>query len=456
MNRVSLRVLSAIFGLIVLLSSCNIGDDGLGSDVLPPGDIAEVYHDTVFEFDAYAVSGQPLVTSEVYYSANRLMLVGSLVDSIVGKSEGSVMTQFNATATYRVGTNLEIDSLYLALYINDFVGDLEQELNLSLYEFTERLYIDSVYYSDFDAEGKYNPVPLAQMTITPEANQSYNLLIEDQAFIDKFLAVQADTTVFYNDSIFKDYFNGFYITAEAVSSEGTMARIQVASPLSSLTMRYANDSTDVDSTAERDFAYAYFSIDEYAAQKINLLEHDYSGTYLGEIIDDENAISPYSYVQGIGGVNTRYSFAGLQEWMDQAPIIINSAILVFDVVPEEESGILYDDLPSRMMISTLLEDNSLEQIYDYNVLWYSDPTKQASRFGGYLKADSQGMFSDTTYNYRFNMGLHFQSMVDGEKTDNDFLIQVADGLVNPQFSKLWSNLPTNQQRIRLELVYLKL
>jgi hypothetical protein len=366
------------------------------------------------------------------------------------------MTQFNATTTYRVGSNLEIDSLYLELYVNDFVGDSEQELTLSLYEFTERLFIDSLYYSDFDAEGKYDPVPLAQMTITPQENHTYNLLIEDQDFIDKFLAIEADTTVFYHDSIFKDYFNGFYITAEPVSSDGTMARIQPASPFSRLTMRYANDSTDVDSTAERDFAYAHFTIDEYAAQKINLLKHDYSGTRLGEIIDDENAISPYCYVQGLAGVNTRYSFASLQEWMDQTPIIINSATLVFEVVPEEESGILHDDLPARLMISTLLEDNSLQQIYDYNVIWYSDPTKQASRFGGYLKAESQGMFADTTYNYRFNMGLHFQSMVDGEKADNDFLLEVADGLVNPQYSKLWSNLPTNQGRIRLELVYLKL
>lgn len=207
MNRVDLRVVSAIFGLIVMLSSCNIGDDGLGTDILPPGDKANAYLDTIFEIDAYAISGFPLLTSEVYNSPNRLMLVGSLEDSIVGKSEASVMTQFNATTTYRVGSNLEIDSLYLELYVNDFVGDSEQELTLSLYEFTERLFIDSLYYSDFDAEGKYDPVPLAQMTITPQENHTYNLLIEDQDFIDKFLAIEADTTVFYHDSIFKDYFN---------------------------------------------------------------------------------------------------------------------------------------------------------------------------------------------------------------------------------------------------------
>jgi len=235
-----------------------------------------------------------------------------------------------------------------------------------------------------------------------------------------------------------------------------MARIELSNTLSRLTMKYANDSTEVDSTAERDFATVYFNINEFTSQKINLFEHDYTGTSLAGLIDDESADTPYLFAQGMGGVNTRFSFASLQEWMDQTPLIINSATLVFDVVPEEVSGVLNDDLPGRLMMSTLLEDNSVEQIYDYNVIWYSDPTKQASRFGGYKQAYSEGMFSDTTYTYRFNIGLHFQSMVDGTKGDNDFLLQVADGLVNPKYTKLWSNLSSNQRRIRLEIVYLKL
>jgi hypothetical protein len=66
------------------------------------------------------------------------------------------------------------------------------------------------------------------------------------------------------------------------------------------------------------------------------------------------------------------------------------------------------------------------------------------------------LFYDTTYVYSFNMGLHFQSMVDGTKGDNNFILKVADGRVSPKISKLWSNLPTNEHRIRLEIVYLKL
>jgi hypothetical protein len=459
MKKKELWLSAIIIGLIGVLASCEYNSNALGTDILPPGDNVIVYGDTIFEIDAYTLRGKPVKTSEIFGSAAAsLMLLGSLEDTIIGLSKAEVVTQFNTTATYWVADNLEIDSLFLALHIYDFLGDMEQDVNLSVYEFTERIYFDTAhtYYSDYDVEGKYDPVPLAQRTITPVNGTTYELLIEDQDFIDKFLAIQSDTTTFYNDSIFKDYFNGFYITVEPISSDGTMARIQLNSSQSRLTMRYANDSTEVDSTAERDFAYAHFSIDQYSSQKINLFEHDYTGTSLEGIIDDEQSNSPYTYVQGMAGVNTRFSFANLQEWMDQNPLIINSATLVFDVVPEEESGVLYENLPYRLMLGTILDNGEYEPIYDYYVLLVNDPNQQASRFGGYKKAESKGMFSDTTYTYRFNIGLHFQYLLDGAKEENDFILQLDDGLINPEYSKLWSNLPANERRIRLEIVYLKL
>ena len=447
-----------MLGCIAVLSACDVSNRELGTDILPPGDNVIVYNDTIFEIDAYTVTGKPVVSSEFSYSATRLMLLGTMEDSITGLSRASVVTQFNAAYDYLPADNLEIDSLYLTIHFYDVIGDAGQDMTLSLYEFTERLYLDTAhtYYSDYEVEGKYDPVPLAQVTITPENGGNYEMLIENQDFINKFLAVQSDTALYANDSIFKDYFNGLYITAEPVSAEGIIARIQPSNALTRLTMKYSNDSTEVDSTAERDFAYAHYNIDQYSSQKINVYEHDYTGTYLSQILDNEETDSPYCFVQGMAGVNTRFSFASLQEWMDQKPLIINSATLVFDVVPQEESGILYEDLPNRLMFGTILGDESYEPIYDYNVLWANDPNQQATRFGGYKKAESMGMFSDTTYTYRFNMGLHFQSMVDGAKLDNDFILQVHDDLVNPRYCTVWSNLPANPRRIRLEIVYLKL
>ncbi len=105
-----------------------------------------------------------------------------------------------------------------------------------------------------------------------------SFLIEDQDFRDKFLALGSDTSLFRDDSIFKDYFNGLYIEAESTSPEGTLARIHLANANSLLSLKYANDSTEIDSTAERDYKWSQFSIDQFFSQKINMFEHDFSGT----------------------------------------------------------------------------------------------------------------------------------------------------------------------------------
>lgn len=435
------------------ITSCEIGSSDLGEDLLPTDDEVSLSYDTIFEISAYPVTGKAVTTSETRYNPAVPMLLGSTTDTIVGSSMASLVTQYNTTSSFRNGPNMEIDTLMLSIRMLGYLGDMDKELTVEVHEFTERIYFDSLYKSDYDIEGKYNPVPLVVKNIIPASETTFEFVIEDPDYIDKWLAIETDTSYFRNDSVFKDYFNGFYVTAQSSAEEGGMAWVQFSHSESRISLKYANDSTDVDTTAERDFRWTNFSINEFSSQKINMFEHDYSGTYLSTIIDDETANPPIAYVQGMSGVNTRFRFENLEEWMALSPVAINSASLVFEVVPETEGGILYENMPNRLMTGTILEDYSFEPIYDFLIM---DGSQQGSLFGGYRKAQSQGMFFDTTYVYRFEIPLHFQYMIDGEKTDNDFILQLDDGRINPRFSKLWSNLPATNQRIRLEIVYLKL
>ncbi|MEN8201229.1 MAG: DUF4270 family protein [Bacteroidota bacterium] len=456
MKKRDLWVVAIMMIMAGLAASCEIGSSDLGDDLLPTDDEVSLLYDTIVEISAYPVTGKSLVTSETRYRPDVLMLLGGTEDTIVGSSVASIVTQFNTTSGFKNGPNMEIDTLMLMLHMSDYIGDMEQELTIGIHEFTERIYFDSLYKSDYDMEGKYNPLPLLEKSVLPAGETTFEFIIEDPDFIDKWLAIEEDTNYFRNDSIFKDYFNGFYISAHTSSPEGGMARILLNNSATRLSMKYANDSTEVDSTAERDFVWAHFMINEYSSQKINGFEHDHSGTYLSTIMDDETVNPPVAYVQGMAGVNTRFTFDKLEEWMEKSPIAINSATLVFEVMPEEESGILYKDMPDRLMTGTILEDYSFEPIYDFLILKNSNPNADAPAFGGYFKADSKGMFDDTTYVYRFEIPLHFQNMVEGAKPDNDFILQLDDGRVNPRITKLWSNLPATNQRIRLEIVYLKL
>jgi Domain of unknown function (DUF4270) len=98
MNGKDLQGLAVIIIMAGVISSCQMSDKELGTDILPPGDNVEVYHDTIFEINAYPIKGEPLITSEIYYATNRVMLLGSLEDTIFGKSTASAITQFNSPA----------------------------------------------------------------------------------------------------------------------------------------------------------------------------------------------------------------------------------------------------------------------------------------------------------------------------------------------------------------------
>ena len=134
MKKKYLWVNAIIFGLLGLVTSCQIGDNELGSDLLPPGDNVAVSLDTIFEIDAYPVTGKHLQTSELFdaNATNRPLLLGSIQDTIFGKATASLVTQFNTTSAYLPAANTEIDSMFLVLYMTDFFGDEDQDLTLSV------------------------------------------------------------------------------------------------------------------------------------------------------------------------------------------------------------------------------------------------------------------------------------------------------------------------------------
>lgn len=453
MKKKELRIHVLLAVMIWMGWSCQVTDRELGTDLLPAGDEVFLYHDTIFEIHTYPVSGQPVLTHERGENL-RSFLVGSTRDTIVGSTEAFLLTHFNTTSSYRNGPNLVIDSLVLYLYVDRFIGDTLERMTIRVHELTERIYRDSVYASDYEVEGKYDPVPLAEYSFFPRSNNTYPFLIEDQDFLDKFYERETDTVAFTNDSVFKNLFKGFFIQAVSDSPHGAMAGVQLNNSLSKVAMKYASDSTEVDTTAGQDFVWTNFTINELSSQKVGVFEHDHSGTHLGGIIDREDADSRYCYVQGMAGVNTRFSFANLQEWIDRQPIVVNSATLMFEVVPEEESGIPIGALPDRLMVFTELGPGEYQEFYDF-ISFYQVDTR-ASGFGGYLDTEAESMFADTTYTYHFNVTLHFQAMVNEDKLDNNFILQVYRTRDHPEFAKLWSNLPAMKQRLRLEVVYVKL
>jgi hypothetical protein len=443
------------------VSACTAWENELGQGLLPAGDRVFLFHDTIFEIKPYTVPGLPIVTSDVTFSESTVYMLGTMQDTAVGISSASIFTQFNTAYSFQPAPNPLVDSIYLYLYIPEVHGDSEEEFHIRLYEATQRTYMDSLYYWNMETEGAYNPELLAEHYYMPDGEDTLAILIHDlpgaEAFRQKFLDLMTDSIDFNSDSLFKEHFNGLYITAESAGEKGAIAEVALSDLVSRLTMRYANDSTNVDSTAGPDYTWATFPIDQYLSQKVNVFEHDYQGTYLEGIINDSVSDLPYTYIQGLGGVNTKLAFNDLEKWLNEqegARISVSSADLVFEILPDSLSGIAHEDLPDQMMLYMETSDGELDFVYDYRVLYQQEVE---SLFGGQLEGESRGIFFDTTYHYRFDITLHFQYLVDNElDITTPYRVRLKDQTKNVSFSKIWSNLPEQKRRIRLELVYVRL
>jgi hypothetical protein len=133
-------------------------------------------------------------------------------------------------------------------------------------------------------------------------------------------------------------------------------------------------------------------------------------------------------------------------WKDSGLVAINGAFLEFEVVPDSISGIDRSSLPDRMMLLTDRGDYQ-EVLYDFVV--------DAGKFDGYLRPVTEGIFFDTSYVYRFNIGLHYQNVIDGSLENYDLILKPINFQTSNNFVKLWSNYSRTQGSLRLKVVYTK-
>lgn len=437
--------------LLLVLVSCEPENAKLGIDLFPPSDTILVYTDTIYNIEAKLVRSNPIFSSVNFGSPNsdRLFLLGALNDTITGSSTADIATQFTFTSLGNFGDDPTIvDSLKLLLYVKDVVGDTSQDMRIIVHELTESLSRNEVYYSDYDISGKYDPLPLVDEVISPVENTFYEFDITNVDFRDRIWQAIRDSAFYTVDSL-QNVFYGFYITSEVDENSNLMAKIGLANPISRLGFKYVHDSVSIDTVEADDWDWYSMNFNEYFSQKVNMFQHDYSGTALEDKIDNPTAVNPVLYVQGMAGVNTQLSIPEFESYLDSGGVSINSARLVFEVLPDSMSGIAANDYPQNLMMSGVSSDTTRVVIYDYLT------TGGSSNFGRLIRSNSVSAFLNPLYMYRFNLGMHLQSILTGQIENTDLVLYMNDPVVSTDIIKLWSNDSDHKGSLRLELVYTK-
>ncbi len=136
-----------LLGFIIIFSSCEEEPDMIGISVQSQDERLGVEFSDTTTIVAYSVFDDSLRTDN--YSAN---LLGNFNDPTFGTTSAGIFTQIRlSTLSPSFETTATLDSLVLYLpYSGSYQTDpaTMDDLQIKLYELDDKMFIDSIYYSD--------------------------------------------------------------------------------------------------------------------------------------------------------------------------------------------------------------------------------------------------------------------------------------------------------------------
>lgn len=409
---------------LIFFSSCEDDPSFLGKNILPSSDDIQSKYTEDNEIVGLTVLSKPIITT-----ISTQMLIGSHSDSIFGFSKADFMTRFDLSPVNITGDK-QVDSLVLEMKIDGFFGDSTIAHNFRIYELTDTLLLDSVYYSNTLPDGKYSPVEISSGSILP-TDSIARLSIQNEDILQKF--ENLDDSVFADREDFFNSFNGFYISSDNIQDGGAIIYIDILSQESKMTMYYHTDDTT--GTKQVTMPVSEFT------PRVNSFYHDYEGSRVNRYLNNPEMEDTLIYISAMAGVNTKLNFPDIEEWLDKKPVAINKAQLYLPVEDTTFTGLSRDDYPSRLNLYSYDDEDNYSFLYDYRI---DDDTNNRSYFDGTYDAAEQA--------YVFNIGVHLQSYIQGEVDNLNLILQSGQNSLTAQRVVLKGPGATGR-KLELKIIY---
>jgi len=384
----------------LLIFSCT-DPNLIGLEVQPPFDGIKVALTTTDNnLTIHTISEDSLRSDET-----STLLLGEINDPIFGYNQAAFSTQFMLPfSNVDVGSysdSLTVDSIVLGLSYTGSYG-INDVLNIMVYEISESIYKDSVYYSNQDVTCVSNAIYSQTITVNTEDSVMVGgemkvpqlRLKLDISLGDKIL-IESGRSNLEDNAQFVEFFKGLYVSASS-DNDGVIAYLSPISANSKLSIYY--HSTNVDSLS-LDFSLIG------DATRINLFEKDTS--YLFNQADT----STNTYVQSMAGHKTVIEIQHLDTlktfFKDKA---INRVNLSFEL-----DGTDTADFPPHGRMYLVRVDNEGKDYFltDYIV-------EGEDHFGGKLENGK----------YTFNITRYFLQLLNNEDYTNKLYLVAAGGAVN--------------------------
>lgn len=344
--------------ILIILVSCNKEPDKIGLDLQTPEDKIKVHYTDQSVIVGYSVYEDSVRTDETPVS-----LLGSYLDPVFGKTTASFNTQVRLTQNgHTFGTNPFLDSVIIIFQYNGYYGDTTTPLTLRAYELSEKINIDSSYYSDDVVQNTgvevanmtFQPMPKTSDTVNGEKELPQLQIRLSDDLGNKFL--NEPSSAFSDNTAFLDFFYGLNFTIDSVNDGGSILYFNLMASNSKMIIYYSNDDQD---SLEFDFA-----INEKAARFINY-SHNYGvsqdDNFKKQLIDGDTLEGNKKiYLQSMGGVKAKLFFPDIEALSANRIIAVNQAKLVIN----GSEDIMDYEAPSVLAMIKINEDGTTSLLLD--------------------------------------------------------------------------------------------
>jgi len=319
--------------LILALFSCKKDPYEIGFDLLPPSDTLNVKSTDTCTVEAFSVLQDSVRTDKV-----SSLVMGSMMDPVFGKTTGGFFTQLLLSSDgIDFGNKPVLDSLVLMLSYNSFYGDTLTRQNVKVYELSDDLHYDSLYFSNQQIAAY--PTLLADQDFVPNLTDSILVYSEkipahlriNLSTLTNYLGrkiLEAPDDVLASNANFVKFFKGLYVTASPVNNGGAMLNFSISNEMSKLVV-YFHDGNN----PQNDSLYYDMLIHQGCARFLHFDHHGY--LYAGEdlkrqILNHDSAQGANKlFLQGMGGVKIKLKFPFMDEFSKGKIIAVNDAVLQF-------------------------------------------------------------------------------------------------------------------------------
>ncbi|MCB9308721.1 MAG: DUF4270 family protein [Lewinellaceae bacterium] len=415
---------------ILLYSNCQQSID-VGSDLLKDEKIL-IGYSADFPMKTITLDTHRIIT---YYKGidNQTYMVGHLKDSDFGSVQSDLFLTFQMGSTKaNYGDILEpkqFDSLVLLLQF-DSLGFYPNK-NLA-YQHIDIFQIKSAFpesdsvYSNIDIPLEDLPIFSRDMKLNNldsiyVTSRDSNKLVKLSPHFRARLDDEFGKSIFENaaaaesDTEFSTLFRGLCIKTNNNSNSFIGFNFNDAS-LSGA--RFTNKLVlyyTVSDTVKREYTYFLNS------KTINTILHDKQSSKLSMALKDTLISSMESYIEGLGGSNTKVLFDDLSLLKTK---IINQVILEFSVA-DLSTSLGYS--PPTQILALREKDGKMVFIEDFNRIIGSGLTAVKNILGGNPEIQSDG-----TSVYKINITNHIKSYLSGDISDPSIILSTSNSSENPK------------------------